>query len=66
MSRGDPQILLRVSQQLKDAIHAAAQLNKRSVNSELLVSMERVYLPKRREATGATLAENSGFVSPVR
>lgn len=33
---------------MKDAIHAAARLNKRSVNSELLVAMERVYLPKRR------------------
>jgi hypothetical protein len=66
MSRGDPQILLRVSQELKDAIHAAAKLNKRSVNSELLVSMERVYLPKRREETGERLVEHQGFVLPGR
>ena len=66
MSRGQPQIVFRIDQGLKDAIHAAARLNKRSVNSELLVTMERVYLPKRRGVPGEVPAEIVGSVSPDR
>lgn len=66
MSRGDPQILLRVSQELKNAIHAAAKLNKRSVNSELLVAMERTYLPKRRDALDERPVERLASALPDR
>ena len=66
MSRGQPQIVFRIDQELKDAIHAAARLNKRSVNSELLVTIERVYLPKRQAVLAEDLAVHPRSVSPDR
>jgi hypothetical protein len=39
MSR-DPQINIRISQELKDSIHALAEANKRSVNAELVAAIE--------------------------
>ncbi|HIE4607732.1 Arc family DNA-binding protein [Klebsiella aerogenes] len=39
MSR-DPQINIRISQELKDAVQALAEANKRSVNAELVAAIE--------------------------
>ena len=36
--------MIRVSHDLKAAIHASASANKRSVNSELLFMLERAYM----------------------
>ena len=39
MSR-DPQINIRIPQELKDAVQALAEANKRSVNAELVAAIE--------------------------
>lgn len=61
--RGQPQIVFRLDQELKDAVHEAARRNKRSVNSELLVTIEQAYLPKRWAGGSDTQAASPTPVS---
>lgn len=42
MARGDPQILLRVPEGLKDAIAERAKKNGRSINAEILMILNSV------------------------
>lgn len=43
MARGDPQILLRVPEGLKDAITERARKNGRSINAEILMMLSSVF-----------------------
>ncbi len=42
-------IILRIPPELKKAIQAEAQINRRSVNSELLIALEKVYANQQSE-----------------
>ncbi|ECE0459769.1 Arc family DNA-binding protein [Salmonella enterica] len=40
MTKRDPQINVRLPQELKDELHAIAERNKRSVNAEVIAAIE--------------------------
>lgn len=40
MARDEPKVNVRLSQELKDGIHALAAHNKRSVNAEIVAAIE--------------------------
>ncbi|AWK14172.1 Arc family DNA-binding protein [Candidatus Fukatsuia symbiotica] len=42
MARSEPQINIRLPQNLKDQVHELAALNKRSVNAEVIAAIELV------------------------
>ena len=42
-------IILRIPPELKQAIQEAAQANRRSLNSELLIALEKVYANQQSE-----------------
>ncbi|WKN20801.1 Arc family DNA-binding protein [Azotobacter vinelandii] len=45
MSRTDPQFNLRIPQELRDRVMAAAQANKRSATAEILARLEASFEP---------------------
>ena len=45
MARNDPQINLRIPQELKERVEAAAVNNKRSMNAEIAARLEESFRP---------------------
>lgn len=54
-ARGDDQFVLRMPQGLRERIKSAASQNYRSMNSELLAQLERIY-PENNETKKADAA----------
>ncbi|MFD0981616.1 Arc family DNA-binding protein [Tropicimonas aquimaris] len=50
MGRGAPQFALRLPEELREKIKAAAERNGRSMNSEILERLEATFLETREDA----------------
>ena len=56
MARTDPQVNLRIPAELKDALDAAAEANKRSLTAEIVARLERT-VSDRPAINGLSMAE---------
>ncbi len=54
MARSDNQIFIRVSSELRDAIQAAAKYNRRSINSELIFTLEKLYMSQNQNGMSSS------------
>jgi hypothetical protein len=59
MARDDPQFSLRLPQDLKNRIDAAASANKRSLNAELVARLEESFDGVKGSTEGVAIAEDS-------
>jgi predicted DNA-binding protein len=67
MARGDKQLNIRLPEALKDRITAAAQKNRRSVNSEILDTLETYYPePITIEDTARDIRQSIQFIRAIR